>query len=181
MGEVELRASAYLTEFSDFLYLRTRVEETNCRCAVDSAGCAVLRLGGRRSSTFLRARARLDLRLTGDWVRARLDRSVADGTGSPESLRRASAAPGVRYQRWGGEVSAATLSDDPPTFALPTEGFWMVNAYVARHFERGDRHGEVFLRARNLLDEEARLATSFLKDLAPLPGRGFELGLRFTL
>ena len=34
MGEVELRASAYLTEFSDFLYLRDQgIERTNCRCA----------------------------------------------------------------------------------------------------------------------------------------------------
>ena len=30
----------------------------------------------------------------------------------------------------------------------------------------------------NLLDEEARPHTSFLKELAPLPGRGIEFGVR---
>ena len=37
---------------------------------------------------------------------------------------------------------------------------------------------EVFVDASNLLDEEARPHTSFLKDLAPLPGRGVAFGAR---
>jgi iron complex outermembrane receptor protein len=39
-------------------------------------------------------------------------------------------------------------------------------------------HGPFFLRATNLLDEEARISTSFKKDVAPLPGRGLSIGLR---
>ena len=41
--------------------------------------------------------------------------------------------------------------------------------------------GEVTLyaRGRNLLDETRRDATSFLKDVAPRPGRSLYLGLRF--
>jgi iron complex outermembrane receptor protein len=34
------------------------------------------------------------------------------------------------------------------------------------------------LRGANLTDEEARNHVSFLKDLAPLPGRDVRLGLR---
>ncbi len=37
---------------------------------------------------------------------------------------------------------------------------------------------EVYLKGTNLTDEEARVHTSFLKDIAPLAGRGALLGLR---
>ena len=36
----------------------------------------------------------------------------------------------------------------------------------------------VFLQGTNLLDEEIRLHTSFLKEVAPLMGRSFTLGVR---
>ena len=188
MGEVELRGSAYLTEFSDFLYLQDQgIEEDELPVRQwTQQDARFYGVEGEALFHLLESEGlSLDLRLTGDWVRARLDRSVADGNRELPRIPAARLGGTLEFatQRWGGEVSAQRTfdQDDAPTFALPTEGFWMLNAYVARHFERGDQHGEVFLRARNLLDEEARLATSFLKDLAPLPGRGFELGLRFTL
>lgn len=37
-----------------------------------------------------------------------------------------------------------------------------------------------FLRISNLLDQEVRSATSFLRDIAPEPGRNIELGIGFT-
>ena len=37
---------------------------------------------------------------------------------------------------------------------------------------------EVYIKATNLTDAEARVHTSFLKDIAPLAGRGALRGLR---
>jgi iron complex outermembrane recepter protein len=37
---------------------------------------------------------------------------------------------------------------------------------------------ELFASASNLGDEEARKHTSFVKDIAPLPGRNYALGIR---
>jgi iron complex outermembrane receptor protein len=37
---------------------------------------------------------------------------------------------------------------------------------------------DVFVRGTNLLDAEARLHTSFLKDIAPMEGRGVMVGLQ---
>jgi len=37
-----------------------------------------------------------------------------------------------------------------------------------------------FVRARNLTNEEARVSTSFLKDVAPMPGREFRLGAEIS-
>ena len=36
----------------------------------------------------------------------------------------------------------------------------------------------LFLKVDNLSDQEARVHTSFLKDDAPLPGRGISFGIR---
>jgi len=36
----------------------------------------------------------------------------------------------------------------------------------------------MYLKGENLGDEEARLHTSLLKDLAPLPGRNVTVGMR---
>jgi iron complex outermembrane receptor protein len=40
---------------------------------------------------------------------------------------------------------------------------------------------ELFLNGNNLTDEEQRLHTSFIKDLAPQPGRTIEFGIRAML
>jgi iron complex outermembrane receptor protein len=38
----------------------------------------------------------------------------------------------------------------------------------------------VYLQGRNLTDKEIRVHTSYLKDVAPQPGRGFVFGVRAT-
>ena len=44
----------------------------------------------------------------------------------------------------------------------------------------GDRHGlTIFFLGRNLLDQEARVHTSFIKEFAPLPGVDLRAGFRF--
>ena len=76
------------------------------------------------------------------------------------------------------EAEFAADQDDTAAFELPTDGFTLVNAYATlRPF--GNAQGlSVRVAATNLTDEEARLHTSFLKDLTPLPGRNFKISLR---
>ncbi len=47
--------------------------------------------------------------------------------------------------------------------------------------ESGAETAELYLQGRNVLDEEARRATSFLKDVAPLPGASLIIGLRVMI
>jgi iron complex outermembrane receptor protein len=56
----------------------------------------------------------------------------------------------------------------------------LVSVGAAWRFETGRAHGELFVQGRNLLDETARVHASFLKDVAPLPGRTFAAGLRLN-
>lgn len=59
-------------------------------------------------------------------------------------------------------------------------GYDLVSLGAAWRFEAGEAHAELFVQGRNLLDETARVHASFLKDIAPLPGRNFTAGVRFS-
>ena len=61
-----------------------------------------------------------------------------------------------------------------------TAGFTMVGASLARPFKFAQLDGQFTLRAINLLDQEARNASSFIKGALPMPGRGIEAGLRLN-
>ena len=82
---------------------------------------------------------------------------------------------------WRASIGAVRYAeqDDVAEHETATPGYTLVDAHLAWHIDsRGGNAWEVFLDGNNLLDEEARPHTSFLKDLAPLPGRGVEFGVR---
>lgn len=60
-----------------------------------------------------------------------------------------------------------------------TAGYGLLNAAIVRRFALGGVRGEFFARGTNLTDATARVHTSFLKDIAPLPGRDVTAGVRF--
>ena len=61
-----------------------------------------------------------------------------------------------------------------------TAGFTMVGASLAHPIKFAQLDGQFTLRAINLLDQEARNASSFIKGALPMPGRGIEAGLRLN-
>ncbi|MDP3854141.1 TonB-dependent receptor [Phenylobacterium sp.] len=82
---------------------------------------------------------------------------------------------------WTGtlELRQVGEQDEVAAFELPTDSYRMLNAsLVMRPF--ADKGLKVFVDARNINDTEAREHTSFLKDLAPLPGRNIRLGVGYT-
>ncbi len=71
--------------------------------------------------------------------------------------------------------------DRTAAFELPTDSYTLLNAGVAYQLPvHGRNTYELYARATNLTDEEARVHTSFLKDVAPLRGRAFFAGVRFA-
>ena len=59
-----------------------------------------------------------------------------------------------------------------------SDGYTMVSAHLTRTLNVGRTNWEIFVRGTNLTNEEARPHTSFVKNLAPLPGRGAVAGVR---
>jgi iron complex outermembrane receptor protein len=80
---------------------------------------------------------------------------------------------------WTGtlELRQVGEQDRVAEFELPTDGYRMLNASLVLRPLKGRDGFKVFLDARNLNDAEAREHASFLKDLAPLPGRSFRIGV----
>lgn len=76
------------------------------------------------------------------------------------------------------EVRRVGEQDRVAEFELPTDGYTLVNAFLSVAVPRVEG-ARLFLEGRNLTDEEAREHASFLKDLAPLPGRNFRAGFAY--
>ena len=71
----------------------------------------------------------------------------------------------------------AGKQDSPGVNQEPTDGYSRLDAWAHWQLDRT----RLFLRASNLTDEEIRNSTSFLRELAPEPGRSIVLGLRYSL
>jgi iron complex outermembrane recepter protein len=51
---------------------------------------------------------------------------------------------------------------------------------VHYHFDTANGNWLIFLKANNLLDQEIRNSTSFLREIAPEPAQSLELGIRMS-
>ena len=115
------------------------------------------------------------LRIWGDYVEADLDDN-GDVPRIPPA--RVGASWDYSYEVWSGQLSLTHAFDqnDPGEGEEETEGYTRVDAYIGWNAEPLT----IFFKATNLTDEDIRNATSFTRELAPEPGRGFTLGARYN-
>lgn len=78
----------------------------------------------------------------------------------------------------GLEARHVGRQDELAAFEIGTDGYTLVNLTGAWR-PLADRNVTVFAEARNLTDAEAREHVSFLKDIAPLPGRNLRVGVAY--
>lgn len=79
------------------------------------------------------------------------------------------------------DVLRAQAQNRVPANTFTTDGYTMVDLSFSYTFEPvASMTPMLFLRMSNLANQDARDAASFLKDIAPLPGRNFAGGLRVT-
>jgi iron complex outermembrane receptor protein len=78
------------------------------------------------------------------------------------------------------EAQGVRRQDRVDEDGTPTAGYTLVNAFASYGFTAGGRGWEAWLRGNNLFDTEARNHVSFLKTMAPLPGRSVMAGLRMN-
>ncbi len=74
--------------------------------------------------------------------------------------------------------------NDVTTLETRTAGYNLLGVEAAYNFklrEDAEADSQLFLRARNVLDDEARRHTSFVKDYAPIPGASVYLGFRLAI
>jgi len=87
---------------------------------------------------------------------------------------------------WGNDalelwtrVVEASSQNRPGVNEEPTDGYTRWDLGADYRLPLGASELTLFFAARNLADEEIRLSTSFLRDVAPEAGRSFEAGLRY--
>lgn len=135
-------------------------------------------LYGAEAELHWQVYAPLTLRLTTDYTHATL-RSGGNLPRIPP-LRAGFAADYVAGP-WKINASASHYfdADDTATLETKTEGYTWVDAEVSYGFSLlGD--ARVYLRGDNLLNETARVHSSFIKDIAPRAARSVSAGIRTT-
>jgi iron complex outermembrane recepter protein len=175
--------TAYYNDFSDFIYEAPT--------------------GEQRDGLPVFAYAQNDARFTGldaevratvaSWdagsltVNARFD--TVDGELDVDGDENLPRIPATRYAlglggQWGmlrGSVDHVWVDaqHDVADFELPTESYRDLRAFLGADLMLGGgSRATVFVQGRNLTDADQRQHTSFIKDLAPLPGRTVEAGVR---
>jgi iron complex outermembrane receptor protein len=180
-GRLTGTVAVYADRFDDFIY------QSNSGAEADGLP---VRLWSQQDAEFSGAEAELrydfGLHRSGHWqlfglfdmVRGELD----DGSDVP-LLPPLRFGAGVDWDRGDWAATVTWIHADDQTrvaeYETPTPGYDLLNAELSWHLPRpAGADLELFLQGRNLLDEDIRNSTSYLKDQAPQIGRNFVLGLR---
>jgi iron complex outermembrane receptor protein len=126
------------------------------------------------------ANERLHLDLSADYVHAQ---QTTDDQPLPRiPPLRAGAALRFEAGRWdlGLTVRHAFRQNRVSPGESETAGYTLLGADVTYRLAASRREWELFARGSNLANHEARVSTSFLKEIAPLPGRNLTVGMRLS-
>ena len=80
-----------------------------------------------------------------------------------------------------GEWEYVSEADDLAPFELPTDDFSLLNAFLTWKAPVGAQDVSLRFSVLNILDDEARIHSSFLKDIVPQPGRNFRFSITAKL
>jgi len=182
-GQLTWSVTTFRTKYDDFIYLGdTGAVDPEDELPVFAYTQADADFEGIEAEVFVQlmeqGQRAADIRLFTDYVRGEL-------TTGEDLPRLPPLRYGARFEyhdgRWlaGLEATRHRDQDDVAPFETPTEGYTLVNADVRWRFDAGTgTQLELFASATNLGDELARKHTSFAKDVAPLPGRNYAIGVR---
>jgi iron complex outermembrane receptor protein len=186
-GLVRWKANLFENHVKNFIFGRidsTRVDESG---AADPAGEFRQRSWSQGHATIRGAEVEISYNLRGEGLSWRgfadNSRGTLDGAGSlPLQLAtRFGIDADFKQGPWRTGVATLRARQQDRLAAFETTN---TPAYTQldAHLSYSQRHGPTqltwFLLARNLLDQDIRLSTSLLKDVAPLPGRNFIIGMR---
>lgn len=120
---------------------------------------------------------KLEARLYGDLVQGKL----SNGDDLPRiSPARIGLNLDYERHRWNANLDLIHVFEQNNTAELEqgTGGYLMLNMGASYTLPITTMEGTLFIQGSNLLDQDARRHTSFIKDRAPLPGRSATAGLR---
>lgn len=170
----------FYNQISDFIYQHnTGIEDHHSHLTVFRYQQQDARFYGTEIEATVRLRENLKLRLFSDAVRARF----VDGGDVPRlPPHRVGAELQLEQPGWYGSLQVIEAATQNLTGEGEdrTDGYTRVDAQVSVPLRLGADGSLVFVRATNLLDDDIRHSSSFLRDMAPEAGRGISAGIRLT-
>jgi iron complex outermembrane receptor protein len=119
----------------------------------------------------------LKVSVFGDYINAQL----SDGGNLPR-IPPMRIGTSLHYQgdSYDGELSMNHYfeQDNIASLETVTKGYNMLDMNMNYYIDGLDNDLVVYMKANNLTDEVAKVHSSFLKDISPLPGRNFSVGIR---
>lgn len=176
----EIRIAAYYYRFNDYIYndLKSNTDPYHSNDVYRHEQADANFIGAEASwSRGLSDTISIDI--SGDIVSAKL----ADGDDLPRTPP-ASLLIGLDWEnsQWQARAEARAVAEQTNTAENEdaSDGYLMINASVGYQFLLADSELTVSLDGNNLTDQYAINHVSYLKRAAPLPGRDFRLGVRWT-
>jgi iron complex outermembrane receptor protein len=184
---LEFDFSAYYMDFDNFIYQKSMGTEEDHLAVFNYQQDAADFYGFDMQGLFhlgVFATGDLDLTFLYDTVRGQLS---SDVRGVNNNLPRVPASRvGVGFSwvssSWSIDLDWLHVDGQKRTSfdELPTESYNDLSLYVARPIDFGKNQLTIFLRGRNLTDEEQRYHGSIVKDIAPAAGRTIQIGARMN-
>lgn len=178
-GKNAFSIGAYYTRFSNYLgLLDTGFIDVDSGLPIAQFSALAATFKGLEAEGKFNLADHLDLTLRGDYVRAS-NRDNGDALPRISPLRLGA---GLRYQqgKLGARLDVLHAFRQNRTAAneLETDGYTDVSAMVSYKLPISHFDVELFVKGKNLLNQEIREHSSFLKDIAPAGERALVLGTR---
>lgn len=184
-GRWLLAINAYYTEFKGFIYEAATGEERD-ELPVLQWQQEDARLYGADAQAQWEAMrwdsGSLSLQANADAVRSKLDEGENRNLPRIPPLRWSLGAS-LNWQGLAAELAYTRVEeqDDTAPLELATDAYNDLHLHLVYAMEIQRSRVELFVNGSNLTDDEQRLHTSYIKDLAPQPGRTLEAGFRVML
>jgi iron complex outermembrane receptor protein len=179
-GPVKLNINLFYNAIDDFIFKRnTGVEDPIEELTIFQFEQEDATFRGAEVSVGVPLTDNWEIELFSDYVRAKLDKSGDVPRIPPLSY---GIALNFQTEQWtaGLRLTEAEEQNRAGNFEEDTDGYTQLDGHVHYHIDTANGNWLIFLKANNLLDQEIRNSTSFLREIAPEPAQSLELGIRMS-
>lgn len=177
-GDIDVFVNVFYNHIDDFIY-------QNNTGVVDAPSGLNIFQYEQQQATFKGVEAEVTIPVTDEWQVQLFGDSVraefADGNDVPR-ITPSRVGFGLLYQlnQWDANLRFTKVSQQNRAGALEadTDGYNRLDLRFNYAISDQNLDYMIFVKGNNLLDEEIRNSTSFLREIAPAAGRGVELGVR---
>lgn len=179
-GPVDLRVNLFYNLIDDFIFKKnTGIADVDSGLSIYQFQQEDATFRGIETSLGIPLNDSWQVELFSDYVRAKLDNS-----GDVPRIPPLRYGVGVDYTAYswntGLRLTQANEQSHAGEYENDTDRYTRLDAHLHYHIDTASGEWLLFVKGNNLLDEEIRNSTSYLRDTAPESAMSLELGARFS-